>query len=309
MSLETFFGDKRLGNDDACPQIDAGAPAPRECAGSMVGHSSERLGHVESCAKSRQSWRPRVDKIARPFVVLTIAHVLTALALLPVVAGDSEKKHPALDDVPRITQTKRGLPGDPLNVAFVGSLEELHLAMLAAGWFPADPITLKSSLRIATGTIFHRTYVDAPVSNLVIWGRRQDLAFERPVGKDPRRRHHVRFWRAAKLDKTGQPLWIGAATFDTRVGFSHTTGQITHHIAPDVDSERDKLINDVKRTGNLVEAYWIDGFHEKPRGKNGGGDPYYTDGRLAVGVLVIRNRFGTPRPIPALTPANLSPQK
>ena len=33
----------------------------------------------------------------------------------------------------------------------------------------------------------------------------------------------------------------GGATFDERVGLSHTTGQITHHIAPDVDTERDHL--------------------------------------------------------------------
>jgi hypothetical protein len=268
-----------------------------------VGYPFEGLSPLENCANSPLHGRPLVSKFARLFVVLAIANLLIADVLLPVVWAGYEKRHPALDDVPRITQTKRGIPGDPLNIAFVGSLEELHLAMLAAGWFPADPITLKSSLRIATGTIFHRTYVDAPVSNLVIWGRRQDLAFEQPAGKDPRRRHHVRFWRAAKLDKAGQPLWIGAATFDTRVGFSHTTGQITHHIAPDVDSERDKLINDVRRTGNLAEAYWIDGFQEKLRGKNGGGDPYYTDGRLAVGVLLIRNRFGTPRPTPALGPS------
>jgi hypothetical protein len=234
---------------------------------------------------------------------LAIAYVPIAFVLPPAVWGGNDKRHPALDDVPRITITKRGLPGDPLNVAFVGSLEELHLAMLAAGWYPADPITLKSSLRIATGTIFHRSYVDAPVSNLVVWGRRQDLAFEQPVGKDPRRRHHVRFWRAAKLDKSGRPLWIGAATFDTHVGFSHTTAQITHHIDPDVDSERDKLLMDVQKTGNLAAVDWIDGFQEKLRGKNGGGDPYHTDGRLAVGVLVIRNRFVAPRPGPALGPA------
>ena len=113
----------------------------------------------------------------------------------------------------------------------------------------------------------------------------------------------MRFWRAAKLDKSGRPLWIGAATFDTHVGFSHTTAQITHHIDPDVDSERDKLLMDVQKTGNLAAVDWIDGFQEKLRGKNGGGDPYHTDGRLAVGVLVIRNRFVAPRPGPALGPA------
>jgi hypothetical protein len=242
--------------------------------------------------------------------------LLTAAAAVCLFVGNlrqpncwaGAERHPGLEGVPRLTLTKRGAPGDPLNVAFVGSLEDLHLAMLEAGWFPADPITLKSSLKIVAGTVFRRSYVDAPVSNLMVWGRRQDLAFEQPVGKDPRRRHHVRFWRSDKLDQRGRPLWIGAATYDTKVGLAHTTHQITHHIDPDIDKERDKLLADLKRTGNLSVVDWVDGFQEKRSGKNGGGDPYRTDGRLAVGVLVARNRFGTPRPLTAVRPPVPAPK-
>jgi LssY C-terminus len=247
----------------------------------------------------------RVPLSRRRGMRLAIACFLIANVLPSVSWAQSEKRHPALADLPRVTRTKRGISGDPLNVAFVGSLEDLHLAMLEAGWFPADPITLKTSLKIATGTIFHRKYVDAPVSNLVVWNRPQDLAFEQPAGKDPRRRHHVRFWRAAMLDGNGRPLWVGAATFDTRVGFSHTTGGITHHIDADIDKERDKLVTDLQRTGNLASVYWADGFHDKLTGKNGGGDPYHTDGRLEVGVLVSRNRFGNPRLPPVMIPPAL----
>jgi hypothetical protein len=95
----------------------------------------------------------------------------------------------------------------------------------------------------------------------------------------------VRYWRSGKLDDEGRPLWLGAATFDTKVGFSHTTGEITHHISPDVDAERDKIMADLKRVGALADLSWIDGFQKALSGKNGGGDPYETDGRLAVGVL------------------------
>jgi LssY C-terminus len=175
-----------------------------------------------------------------------------------------------------------------LNIALIATEAELIRAMLAAAWHPADPLTLESSLRIASSTVFHRPYVDAPVSNLYLWGRKEDLAFEQPVGDDPERRHHVRFWRASAVDDTGRPLWIGAATFDTRVGFSHTTGQITHHIAPDVDAERDKLMDDLRRAGQLSQVSWIAHFHQTLTGYNGGGDPYHTDGRLAVGVIALQ---------------------
>ena len=203
--------------------------------------------------------------------------------------------HPALANAPRVTHAPNGVPGDPVNLAFIGSEEDLHLGLLAAKWAPADPITLKSSVRIVGDTVFRRSYVDAPVSNLLLWGRKQDFAFERAVGKDPRQRHHVRFWRADKVDSLGRPLWFGAATYDTRVGFKQRTVKLTHHIAPDVDTERDKVIRDVKETGDLVDFFWIDGFHDKLRGKNGGGDPWFTDGRLAVGVISLHNRF-TPKP-------------
>ena len=116
-------------------------------------------------------------------------------------------------------------------------------------------------------------------------GRKQDLAFEQPFKDGPRQRHHVRFWRSSKLDVDQNPMWFGAVTFDTRVGLSHTTGEITHHIDPDIDRERNKLVDDLRQASQLKNFYWIDGFQAKKEGKNGGGDPFHTDGRLAVGVL------------------------
>ena len=99
------------------------------------------------------------------------------------------------------------------------------------------------------------------------------------------RRNHVRLWKTDKSDPDGRPVWIGSATFDEQVGLSHTTGQITHHIAPDVDEERDLLFLDLSATGSLSEDYFVDDFHTIREGRNGGGDPWYTDGRLEVGVI------------------------
>jgi hypothetical protein len=81
------------------------------------------------------------------------------------------------------------------------------------------------------------------------------------------------------------PLWIGAATFDHSVGFSHRTGQITHHIEPDIDAERDGLIDDLGKAGWLRELFQVTGVGATVLGHNGGGDRYYTDGELTVGAL------------------------
>jgi hypothetical protein len=196
--------------------------------------------------------------------------------------------HPALPSAPRHTTTARGRQGDAVNVAFIGTEEELHRALAAAGWYAADPVTLQTSLRIAADVVLRKPYPHAPVSDLYLWGRIQDAAFEQPVGDSPKQRHHVRFWRSDEVDRQGEPLWLGAATFDERVEISRTTGGITHRIGPDIDRERNKLVGDTARAGLLDGYYWVDRFHRDREGRNGGGDPYRTDGRLAVGVIDIR---------------------
>jgi hypothetical protein len=247
------------------------------------------MEHVDLAPTARQ--RSRTRRWLNRLILLLLVWLLAAYLMLPMAWRYSTRRHPALDDAPRITHTANGIHGDPLNVALVATEEELQKVMLAARWLPADPITLKSSLKIATGTILHRSYEDAPVSSLYVWGRKQDLAFEQLYGKDPRQRHHVRFWRSEKLDEDGRPLWFGAATFDTKVGFSHTTGQITHHIDANVDAERDKLLADLSQTPLMAAVQWIVGFQEKLEGRNGGGDPYHTDGRLLV-VVVAAQQVG-----------------
>lgn len=210
----------------------------------------------------------------------------TAVAYLAVPFGWSHylKRHPALADIPNITTTGDGHPGDPINVALVGSEREVKRAMLAAKYYPADPLTFKSCLEIADATVLRRPYADAPVSDLFFYGRKQDLAFEFPVGDDPRKRHHVRYWRSPQSSEDGREFWIGETSFDSRVGLSHTTGQITHHISPDVDAERDFLFEQLDKSGDVESRETIPGFHTVLSGYNGGGDPWHTDGRLFIGI-------------------------
>ena len=172
---------------------------------------------------------------------VVVIWLLAAYLILPALWRHYEHQ-PALEDAPKTTRTAQGIPGDPLNVGLIGTEEEVIKAMLGSGWDAADPITLRSSIRIASSVLRDRPYVDAPVSSLFVFGRKQDLAFEKPVGKSASHRHHVRFWNSRELGRDGKPLWIGAVTYDRSVGLSHRTGQITHHIGPDVDAERDALV-------------------------------------------------------------------
>lgn len=212
------------------------------------------------------------------------AYLLTAYLVLPRFAERHARQHPDTLDGARLTHTANGLPGDPVNLALVGDEADVIRALLAAGWRPADPLSFRSSVRIAVDTVFDKPDENAPVSNLYLFGRKEDLAFEKPIGHSPKERHHVRFWRSEALD-AGRPIWYGAATHDIGVELSHTTGQVTHRIAPDVDAERDLLMGDLATAVKLVETRVITGFHKELSGRNGGGDPWKTDGRLRVAVL------------------------
>jgi len=228
------------------------------------------------------------DRRARRILLLVLGLLfvwgVVAYVAMPDFWRTYYHRHPELDDLPDRTLAGDGVPGDPLNVALIGSEEDVDALLVAAKWRKADPLSLESSLDIAEASVFKRDYDAAPVSSLYLFGRKEDLAFEQLVGGDPRHRHHVRFWKTDRLDGDGRPVWVGSAVYDEHVGLSRTTGQITHVTSPDVDKERDYLFQCCENSGRMIERYEIEHFHKVLAGKNGGGDPWRTDGMLYVGV-------------------------
>ncbi len=208
---------------------------------------------------------------------------LLACCLLSVVAVQPPSGLLPTSAIPTTTITKVGAAGDPVNLVLVGTRSELVAAFRAAGWFVADPITVRSSVRIGFSVTLNRPYPAAPVSDLYLFGRTQDVAFESAAGPSARSRHHVRFWEAG-TSSDGRPVWVGAGTFDVRVGRSPATGRLTHRIAADVDAERGAVLAALRGSGGLAEEYqWSHGG--AAIGRNGEGDCYYTDGNVGVGVL------------------------
>lgn len=228
--------------------------------------------------------RTRTHMAVSSLIGLLLAYLVVAYFVVPEIWIFRDASRVAgFGDM--VTRTEQDIPGDPINVGLVGSKEEVIRAFAAAGWDPADKITLRSSIDIGLSVVLDRPDLDAPVSPLLFEGRKQDLAFEKPVGKSADERNHVRFWLTKETAADGRPLWLGSASFDRGVGFSHDTGQITHHIGPDIDAERDLLINDLRNAGQLSSTYEIAGVGATKTGRNGGGDPYFTDGKAMIGVL------------------------
>jgi len=231
---------------------------------------------------------------------IVTAYLALAYALAPFAWRHYEHQK-GLAALGQRTVTAQGIPGDVINIGLEGSEADVVCAMIAAGWSPSDPVTLASSLRIASSVVFHRPYHRAPVSPLFFEGRRQDLAFEKPSGRSASARHHVRFWKALETGDDGRPVWLGAATFDDGVGVSHYTGQITHHTAPDIDMERNYLMANLVGAKRVAETYEISGVGPTLFGRNGGGDPFFTDGEIAFARLApdCKTNEGAPAEEPA----------
>jgi hypothetical protein len=238
--------------------------------------------HAQSTALPDRSRLERALLLAL-FVVLI--YTLLAYFLLPALWTHYEHQK-GLAKLPMVTRTAQGIPGDPINVGLVGNDKDVLCAMHAAGWYPADPVTLRSSIEIAGSVLLDRPYRDAPVSNLYYLGRREDLAFEKPDGNSADQRHHVRFWKVLEQGQEQRPVWLGDATFDRSVGVSRYTGAITHHIDADIDAERKLLATDLEAAGMVDAKYQVTGIGPTMTGRNGGGDLYYTDGEVWILRLV-----------------------
>ncbi|MFC4222756.1 LssY C-terminal domain-containing protein [Lysinibacter cavernae] len=182
-------------------------------------------------------------------------------------------------------RTSDGLLGDPVNLALTGSGEQIHEVLKAAGWTRADEVTAASSWRIITSTILRRSYDEAPVSPLFLFGHKQDFAYQQEVEGNPARRHHVRFWKCPEgwmLPGGHQADWLAAGTFDRSVGFSLFTLQITHKIDADTDVERDHIVASMMQANGSTKVRVIKDFSTGYHSRNGGGDSITTDGDLPV---------------------------
>lgn len=182
-------------------------------------------------------------------------------------------------------RTADGLLADPVNLALRGTKKQLIEAMHQAGWHEADPITLQTSWRTVTATLRRQSYPNAPVSDLLVFDRKQDLAFQKEVDGNPAKRHHVRFWHVEKdvyLPGGYNVDWVAAATYDDAVGFSLFTLQITHSIDGDVDAERDFLVATIETAQRAEKIERIENFFPSYRHRNGGGHKYFTDGSMVI---------------------------
>ena len=186
------------------------------------------------------------------------------------------------------TRTPDGLLGDPVNIALIGAEEQIHQVMQDAGWTRADEVTLVSSWKIILSTMTRRSYAEAPVSPLKIFGRTQAFAYQQEVNGNPEKRHHVRFWKTPDgwlLPGGHRVDWLAAGTYDSGVGFSFFTLQVTHRIDAETDFERDYIVESIQYAHPETRVEILHDYSSGYHARNGGGDAIRTDGALPVVIL------------------------
>ncbi len=177
--------------------------------------------------------------------------------------------------VPTRSHARDGWALDPINIVIVARSErDLTRAMRKAGWHTADPATFTTTAKAVLAMATNRPYHNAPFGTHFLFGRKQDLGFQIPIGSSPRKRHHVRFWRmgttflenehehlgfwrtllANFLPPKQKEVWVGAAVLDWGINLQMRTLQLDHGIQGDTTLEREFVVESLKDAGVLKDV-------------------------------------------------------
>lgn len=177
-----------------------------------------------------------------------------------------------------IDQNPQVLKGDPINIVFITkNKQDLINAFMIAGW------TQPSLLRYFEDPFFNGN--SFPISNLYLWGRKQDIGFSINTSISLKHRNHIRLWKSLIKEKNCE-VWNGGATEDIGIEesrFGIRNDITTHKISPDVDKERDYIQKVFREKFSNIKINYINSRNKQLiETVNGNLDPFIWDGRLLV---------------------------
>ena len=188
----------------------------------------------------------------------------------------------------RVTdQPQGGNPGDLVNFVIVGTQQQVTSGLKAAGWIVADKTNKDAVVDALLATLQKNIYVAVPMSILYLYGRPQDLGYERAEAvMVAAQRNHFRIWQAPFLSPQNQPLWAGAGTHDVGIEKDQRSpNAVTHKIDQDVDNERDFIGATLQQAGQVEAMSYMTRSHPIKSAKTATGGNIQSDGRVLVIVL------------------------
>lgn len=167
---------------------------------------------------------------------------------------------------------------EPVSFVVAGDEEVLKQIFARAGWEKAEAPSIKNILKISSAIAKNLSYPNAPMTPSFYNNKTNDLGFEKPVEPNTaRQRHHTRYWKTG-YQVGAKDIWVATASFDEGVEIGAIIQLPTHKIDPDIDKEREFIMNDLKKT-NLITAYQKINLVGKTSGINAAGDSFFTDGQ------------------------------
>ena len=174
--------------------------------------------------------------------------------------------------------------GDPLNLVIIGGLEDAFPSLVRRGWSPTEVSWKGSVMRMMKSALARERYPYAPISNLYLFGRPQDIALQK-ARDNIHQRNHLRLWRSAML-YNGKAVWVGQVSRDIGSRLTiHSPTFTTHKIDPDVDEAARALMEDLVYSQGLRAIGLVKGVGAAPKTaprENATTDPYYTAGMRSV---------------------------
>jgi LssY C-terminus len=190
-----------------------------------------------------------------------------------------EKVLELLAHTPQRVASKKGTLGGVVNLVLIGNQQEIRTAFEKAGWTYAQEEKGQPILKTLQAVIAGKGYDAAPMSTLYVYGRPQDMAFEKMFNTFAKR-HHLRLWRVPMTSPQGRAMWAVAADHDTGVDIH--PGVISHATDPHVDDERAKVGADLGMTGLVAAEELVTPPHPLHSGYTATGGPWETDGQVLV---------------------------
>lgn len=196
----------------------------------------------------------------------------------PLVVPSWEEIAPTL---PGRNEGRFGVPGDPLNMVFVGTPRAVRAALTEAGWTEI-PTTIRGSLRAGIRELLDGKRIAAfpPMNDYRLKGRRQAMNWAIPV-RFIEERHHFRLWHTGNFDARGRAWWWGSGNYD----LSTRWRDLSHRPDPDANRERDFVVETLRASPRVESIVIIPHPRVPLEGANDKGYPFRTDGRVAVIVL------------------------
>lgn len=191
----------------------------------------------------------------------------------------------ALEALPCCVSNKDGTKfGDPVNLVVIGGVEDAFPSLVRRGWSPTEVTWKGSVMHMVRSALARERYPYAPISDLYLFGRPQDIALQK-ARDNIHQRNHLRLWRS-KMRYHDKEVWVGQISRDIGSRLTiHSPTFTTHKIDPDVDEAAEALVEDLVYSQGLRAFGFVKGVGAAPKSaprENLTTDPYYTNGLRCV---------------------------